>query len=130
MKSIKGPRPLLLSCYNFSLIVKAEPSREILQGGTRLLRCPGDRLRLVNFYKCFISCAAKCSDNIYLKQSSDKHNLKNWEKNQNKASMAKAMGPFRDSQAPSWFSGHLSDVPTEIPSHRPCVQEWYSCTLN
>ena len=23
--------------------------------------------------------------------------------NQNKMSMAKAMGPFRDSQAPSWF---------------------------
>ena len=26
-------------------------------------------------------------------------------KNQNKTSMTKAMGPFRDSQTPSWLSG-------------------------
>ena len=29
---------------------------------------------LVNFHKCLISCAAECPDNIYLIQSSDKHN--------------------------------------------------------
>jgi hypothetical protein len=29
---------------------------------------------LVNFHKCFISCAAECPDNIYFIQSSDKHN--------------------------------------------------------
>jgi hypothetical protein len=60
---------------------------KILQGGRRLLWGPGDRLRLpsklriwgsikalVNFHKCFISCAAECLNNIYLIQSSDKHN--------------------------------------------------------
>jgi len=41
-------------------------------------------------------------------------------KNQNKTSMAKALGPFRDSQAPSWQSGSQTDVPAEPPSHRPC----------
>ena len=48
---------------------------------------PWDRLRLlskykiwgqmnplVNFHKCFISCAAKCPDNIHFIQCSDKHN--------------------------------------------------------
>ena len=48
---------------------------------------PSDRLRLlskykiwgqmnplVNFDKCFISCAAKCPDNIHFIQCSDKHN--------------------------------------------------------
>ena len=39
-------------------------------------------------------------------------------KNQNKTSMAKAKGPFRDSQAPSRLSGPRTDVPTELPSHR------------
>ena len=34
--------------------------------------------------------------------------------------MVKAMGPFRDSQAPSWLSGPQIDVPAEPPSHRPC----------
>jgi hypothetical protein len=29
---------------------------------------------LVNFHKCFISCAAECTDNIYFIQSSDKYN--------------------------------------------------------
>ena len=33
--------------------------------------------------------------------------------------MAKAMEPFRDSRAPSWHSGPLTDIPTEPPSHRP-----------
>ena len=28
--------------------------------------------------------------------------------------MAKDMGPFRDSQAPSWFSGAQTDVPAEM----------------
>ena len=44
------------------------------------------------------------------------------EKNQNKTSMVKAMGPFRDSQAPSWLFGSRTDVPTEPLSHRPCPQ--------
>jgi len=59
----------------------------MMQGGTRLLWGPEDRLRLfsklrilykikpmVNFHKYFTSCAAECPDNIYLIQSSDKHN--------------------------------------------------------
>ena len=29
--------------------------------------------------------------------------------------MAKAMGPFRDSQAPSWLSGPRADIPAEPP---------------
>lgn len=40
------------------------------------------------------------------------------EKNQNKTSMAKAMGPFRYSQTPSWFLGPRTNVPTEPPYHR------------
>ena len=39
-------------------------------------------------------------------------------KNQNTKYIA--MGPFRDSQAPSWDSGNRTDVPTEPPSHIPC----------
>jgi hypothetical protein len=55
----------------------AGPPREIMQGGTRIFWGPGDRLRLisklrilgsikplVNFHKCFISCAAECPDSI------------------------------------------------------------------
>jgi hypothetical protein len=72
-----------------SLSTSPGSPREILQDGTRLLWGHGDRLRLpsklriwgsikplVNFHKCFISCAAECPDNIYrfLIQSSDKHN--------------------------------------------------------
>ena len=36
-------------------------------------------------------------------------------KNQNKMSIAKAMGPFRDPQADSWLSGLRSVVSTEPP---------------
>ena len=32
--------------------------------------------------------------------------------------MAKAIGPFRYSQTPSWLLGPRTNVPTE-PSHRP-----------
>jgi len=39
------------------------------------LRILGPIKRLVNFHKCFISCAAECPDSIYFIQSSDKHNL-------------------------------------------------------
>jgi hypothetical protein len=34
-------------------------------------------------------------------------------KNKNKTSMAKDMGPFRDSQALSWLSGPQTDVPAK-----------------
>ena len=37
-------------------------------------------------------------------------------------SMAKAMGPFRDSQAPSWLSGPRTDVPAKTLSNRPCMK--------
>jgi hypothetical protein len=37
-----------------------------------------------------------------------------------RTSMAKAMGPFRGSHTPSWFSGARTDVPT---SHRPCMYQ-------
>ena len=43
-------------------------------------------------------------------------------------SMAKAMWPFRDSHAPSWFPGPLTDVPAEHPSDRACAKEPYDCT--
>jgi len=33
--------------------------------------------------------------------------------------MAKAVGPFRDSRAHSWFSGPRTDVPAEPPLIRP-----------
>lgn len=33
--------------------------------------------------------------------------------------MTKATWLFRDSQAPSWTSEHRTDVPAELPSHRP-----------
>ena len=36
-------------------------------------------------------------------------------KNQNKISMIKARGPFRDSQAPSWLFGPWTNVPAEPP---------------
>jgi hypothetical protein len=42
--------------------------------------------------------------------------LKKWKQNQNKMSMAKATGPFRDSQAPSWLSGPRTDATAEPPS--------------
>jgi len=39
--------------------------------------------------------------------------------------MAKAIGPFRDSQATSWLSGPRTDVPAEVLSHRPCIRVMY-----
>jgi hypothetical protein len=50
------------------------PQREIVQGGTRLLWGPGDRLKLLSELRIWgpikplvncISCAAECPDNIY-----------------------------------------------------------------
>ena len=38
--------------------------------------------------------------------------------NKKNPSMAKDMGPFRDSQALSWLSEPQTDVPAEPPSHR------------
>ena len=43
-------------------------------------------------------------------------------KNQDKMFMAKDMGHFGDSRAPSWLSGPQIDVPTELPSHRLCFR--------
>jgi hypothetical protein len=37
----------------------------------------------------------------------------------NKTSMAKDMGPFRDSQVHSWLSEPWTVVPAEPPSHMP-----------
>ena len=37
-------------------------------------------------------------------------------------SMAKAMGPFRDSQAPSLLSGPRTDVPAKTLSNRHCMK--------
>jgi hypothetical protein len=62
-----------LSCYHKIVwILSPGPPREILQGGTRLLWGPRDRLRfisklriwgpikpLVHFHECLISCAAE-----------------------------------------------------------------------
>ena len=42
-------------------------------------------------------------------------------KNPNKTSLATAIGTFRDSRAPSWLSGLRTDIPTEPPSHGPCI---------
>ena len=36
-----------------------------------------------------------------------------------RTSMTKAMGPFRDSDTPSWFSGRRTDVSTEPPRIGP-----------
>jgi hypothetical protein len=35
--------------------------------------------------------------------------------------MAKAMGSFRDSHAPSSLSGPRAYVPADPPSHMPCI---------
>jgi hypothetical protein len=43
--------------------------------------------------------------------------------------MAKAMGPFIDSHAPSWLSGPRTDVPTEPSSHWPCLECYVSMRL-
>jgi hypothetical protein len=56
---------------------------------------------LVNFHKCFISCAAECPDNIYFILEIVENTQKGIKKNLNKTSMTKATGPFRDSQASS-----------------------------
>ena len=65
-----------------------------------------------------ITCAAECPDNIFniiiflnklkIVENTQK---KTKGKYQNKTSI----GPFRDSQAPSWLSGLQTDVPTEPP---------------
>jgi len=34
------------------------------------------------------------------------------------------MGPFRDSQTPSWISGPRTDEPTEPPSQRPWQERY------
>jgi hypothetical protein len=44
-------------------------------------------------------------------------------KNLNKTCIAKVMGPFRDSRAPSWLAGPRTDVPTESPSQ---ARTWIS----
>ena len=92
------------------------PSREILQGGTRLLCGLGDRLRLLS--KLNICCPIKLLVNfhkslsefyliIFLNKLEIVENTPNNLKNQkNKASMAKAMRSFRDSQVTFWLSGH------------------------
>jgi len=41
-------------------------------------------------------------------------------KNQNKMTMVKAKGPFKDSGAHYWLTGTRTDVSSEPPSHRPC----------
>jgi len=57
-------------------------------------------------------------------------NTKNkMKKNLNKTSMVKAMGPFRDSQTPSWLSGPLTDVPSEPPSQRALCLCVYVCIV-
>lgn len=73
-----------------------ELPREILNGRTRLIWGPWDRLRL-------------------LKIVGKKPKI---EKNQNKTSIDKVIGPLRDSQVPSWHFGPQTDVPLEPTSHR------------
>jgi hypothetical protein len=67
-----------------------------------------------------VTCLSCLKNSQYkLKIVENKKNPKQ-SKNQNKlTSMAKAMGPFRDLQAPSLLSGPRKDVPTEPLSHRP-----------
>ena len=45
--------------------------------------------------------------------------------------MAKAMGPFRDSLAPYWLSGHQTDVPAEPPliGHGVGVVQSFVCSV-
>ena len=38
--------------------------------------------------------------------------------------MAKAMGLFRDSQAPSWLAGPRVDLQAEPPLHRSCLPHY------
>ena len=40
--------------------------------------------------------------------------------------MAKAMGPFKDSHAPSWLFEPQTDVLTEPSSHWPCLECYVS----
>ena len=95
-------------------------------GGTRdklrllsKFRIRGPIKPLVNFHKCFIFCAAECPESLDLNKLKIVENTKKL--NKLKQSVTKAMGPFRDSQSPSWNSGPRTDVPVETPSHRPCL---------
>jgi len=99
------------------------PPREILQGGTRLFRGTGDRLRLLSKLRIWGPIKSLVNFHMTNNQNSEVfsefyiiiflnklniHVVENtpqkW-KNLNKTSMAKAMGPFRDSRAPSCSPG-------------------------
>ena len=41
--------------------------------------------------------------------------------------MVKTIGPFRDSQAPSWLSGPRTDVPAEPPLIGPAPPLIFNC---
>jgi hypothetical protein len=56
------------------------------------------------------------------KKTKSKAQKKN-EKNQNKMTMAKVMGPFKNSQSPSWLSGPRTDVPAEPPLIGPTLNQ-------
>jgi hypothetical protein len=56
------------------------------------------------------------------KKQKAKHKKQN-EKNQNKMTMAKVMGPFKNSQSPSWLSEPRTDVPAEPPIIGPTLNQ-------
>ena len=78
----------------------ARQNKTALRPRAEKLRILGPIKPLINFHKCFISCAAECPDNI---SKNSWTYPKEWNKNQNKTSMTKAIEPFRDSQTPFWL---------------------------
>ena len=91
-----------------SIFLNAGPPRKILQGGTRLL------------------WARSLSESYIIILLNKLKIVEKYQKIQNKMSMTKAMGPSRDSQAPSWLSRPWTDVLAELPSHRLCLIVTYS----
>ena len=80
--------------------------------------CFGTR-SLSEFYIIIFLNKLKLVENTKKKTKHKKQN----EKNQNKMSMAKGMGPFRNSQSLSWLSGPWTDVPAEPPLIGPTLNQ-------
>jgi hypothetical protein len=118
---------------HISLSTSPGPPREILQGGTRLLWGPGDRLRLpsklriwgsikplVNFHKCFISCAAELG--LYKKLiyylNSSRPDFRDYKITSTSNTLLHQLIMFVTA-SPSWLSRLRTDVPAKPSPPRP-----------
>ena len=85
---------------------------------------PGDRMRLLSKVSDDKQPLFRSLSEFYIiifqnKLKIVENSPQKW-KSQNKTSMAKAFGLFRDSRALSWVPGPRIDVSAEPPSHMPC----------